>query len=217
VTHARILASVKSLFTFATRLGYLQGNPGIATRLPSVPADLAERILPEEAIHRLIHATQNPRDHALLRLMYSTGARVGEIARLEWRHFQASQDNGAFVTLYGKGAKTRTVRVSSATWQEVGALRGDADPDAAVFRSRNKGARLGAAQIGNIVKDAAERAGLGGKVSPHWLRHAHASHSLDRGANVKVVQETLGHSSLAITSRYLHARPEDSSGLYLAV
>ena len=66
-----------------------------------------------------------------------------------------------------------------------------------------------------IVKAAAKRAGIKGKVSPHWLRHAHATHALERGAKIHLVAETLGHSSVAITSRYLHARPEDSSSLYL--
>ena len=66
-----------------------------------------------------------------------------------------------------------------------------------------------------IVSAAAKRAGITGKVSPHALRHAHASHSLERGAKLHLVQATLGHSSVAVTSRYLHARPSESSGLYL--
>jgi len=67
------------------------------------------------------------------------------------------------------------------------------------------------------VKAAAERAGLPASVSAHWLRHAHASHSLERGAPIHFVQATLGHSSVATTGRYLHARPSDSSARYLGV
>ncbi len=66
-----------------------------------------------------------------------------------------------------------------------------------------------------VVKAAARQAGLGGAVSAHWLRHAHASHALDRGAPVSLVQATLGHASVATTGRYLHARPNDSSARYL--
>lgn len=71
--------------------------------------------------------------------------------------------------------------------------------------------------IHRIVKAAAVRAGIQGNVSAHWLRHSHASHALDRGANIALVRDTLGHSSLAVTSRYTHAKPNESSALHLAV
>jgi integrase/recombinase XerD len=96
-------------------------------------------------------------------------------------------------------------------------LRGDAADNEPVFRSR-KGSHCGhltRERVHQIVKAAGKRAGIKGKVSPHWLRHAHASHALERGAKIHLVAETLGHSSVAVTSRYLHARPEDSSSLYL--
>ncbi len=67
------------------------------------------------------------------------------------------------------------------------------------------------------MKVAAERYGLGKAVSPHFFRHAHASHSLDRGAPIHLVQSTLGHASVATTGRYTHARPGESSGRYLAI
>ena len=67
----------------------------------------------------------------------------------------------------------------------------------------------------HIVKNAAKRAGIEGNASQHWLRPSHASHSLDRGAPIHLLQKTLGHSSVAITEMYLHARPTDSRGLYL--
>jgi site-specific recombinase XerD len=65
------------------------------------------------------------------------------------------------------------------------------------------------------VKQAGKRAGLEASVSPHWLRHAHASHALDRGAPIHLVQATLGHASISTTGRYLHARPKESSGRFL--
>jgi len=72
-------------------------------------------------------------------------------------------------------------------------------------------------QVKRIVTASAERAGVDGQVSPHWLRHAHASHALDRGAPIHLVQATLGHASVTTTGKYLHARPEDSSARYLGV
>ncbi len=96
------------------------------------------------------------------------------------------------------------------------ALQEDGEPDAPVFRSR-KGGALSSSAVYRIVRQAAERTGLPAGVSPHWLRHAHASHALDRGAPIHLVQATLGHASVATTGRYLHARPNDSSARYLAV
>jgi integrase/recombinase XerD len=119
------------------------------------------------------------------------------------------------VTVWGKGEKERTVVVSATTWAALQALRRPGDgPDDPVFRSR-KGGRLSPAQAWRIVRKAAKRAGVELPVSPHFLRHAHASHALERGAPIHLVQATLGHASVATTGRYLHARPEDSSSRYV--
>jgi integrase/recombinase XerD len=118
------------------------------------------------------------------------------------------------VTVFGKGRKTRTILLKQDIWDELMQLKGDRSNDEPVFKSR-KGGHINRHQLWRIVAAAAKRAGIEGKVSPHWLRHAHASHSLDRGAPIHLVQQTLGHESVATTSRYLHARPNDSSSLYL--
>jgi integrase/recombinase XerD len=99
-------------------------------------------------------------------------------------------------------------------WNAVQSLRGDAGENQPVFRSR-KGGHLDESQVWRIVRKASTRAGIDKAVSCHWLRHAHASHALDRGAPIHLVQATLGHSSIATTGRYLHARPTESSSSYL--
>ena len=110
---------------------------------------------------------------------------------------------------------TRAIRLPASVWTRLTALRGDAGDDAPLFRSREGGA-LDASQVHRIVKAAAQRAGLSRAVSAHWLRHAHVSHALDRGAPIHVIQHSVGHASLATTTRYSHVRPGDSSALYLA-
>lgn len=110
--------------------------------------------------------------------------------------------------------KTHAVLVPESVWKAVVKLRGDASEDSTVFRSR-KGGHLDESQIWRIVRKASERAGIDKEVSCHWLRHAHASHALDRGAPIHLVQATLNHSSISTTGKYLHARPNDSSGNYL--
>ena len=93
-------------------------------------------------------------------------------------------------------------------------LRGDAGANDPVFASRT-GAHLTERAVHSIVKRAAHVAGINEAASPHWLRHAHGSHALDRGATLAEVQATLGHANVATTSGYLHARPNTSSGLKL--
>lgn len=209
----RILASIKSLFAFAQRLGYLQFNIAGALKTPKVKNDLAARILTEEEVFAMITLTEKPRDQLIVRLLYSSGARISELCALRWVDVRPNGDSGQ-VTLYGKGGKTRVVRLSRATWAILYAQRGaNQDP---VFRSQ-KGGHLHPSQVHRIVRAAGRRAGIPGNVSAHWLRHSHASHAIDRGASLAVVRDTLGHSSLHTTSRYTHARPTDSSGLHLAL
>ena len=126
------------------------------------------------------------------------------------------------VIVYGKGSKTRVVPLTSLLWQELLAGRAEAELDEPVFASRNQGGHLSTTQVGRIVKAAALRTpGLdprvAQRVSPHWLRHAHASHALERGAPIHLVQQTLGHASIATTGMYLHAKPSDSSARFLSV
>ncbi len=93
-------------------------------------------------------------------------------------------------------------------------LRGDAGANDPLFPTRT-GTRLKQRAIRYMIKRTAKRAGIAQPVSPHWLRHAHGSHALDRGATLAEVQSTLGHGNVATTSGYLHARPKTSSGLKL--
>jgi integrase/recombinase XerD len=215
-SQARRLAAVKSLCAFAHRVGYLPFDMGRPLRLPPRRATLAERILRESDVQRILALETQPRNRVLLRLLYAAGVRVSELCALRWRDVQPREGGAGQITVYGKGAKTRAVLLTAATWRELAALRGDAVSEAPVFRSR-KGGALTASQVWRIVRAAAERAGIAAGVSPHWLRHAHASHALDRGAPVHLVSSTLGHADLRTTSAYTHARPGDSSARYLGV
>ncbi|MEN6356543.1 MAG: tyrosine-type recombinase/integrase [Armatimonadota bacterium] len=207
------LAAVKSLLSDLHRSGYLKINVGAAVKLLKVPDRLAERILEQHEIVKMIALEDNPRNHAILEILYYTGARVSELVSLTWKDLQP-RDQGGQVTLYGKGGKTRWVRLNDRIWNSVQALREDAGIDDPVFISRKHGP-LDTSQVWRIVRASAKRAGIQGNVSPHWLRHGHASHALDAGCPVHVVKDTLGHSSLATTSRYAHARPTESSSDYL--
>lgn len=214
-TRKRVISSVKSLFTFGQKLGYLQYNVAAALKAPKPKNTLAERILSESEVLTMIALTTKARDKILLRLLYASAGRVSEICALCWRDVQPSGDSGQ-VTLFGKGGDTRAVKLSMETWRALQGMRGKAELDTPVFASQMGGAMV-ASRVWQIVREAAQRAGIVGNVSPHWFRHSHASHALERGASVALVRDTLGHSSLAVTSRYTHAKPDQSSALHLAI
>ena len=240
-TRARKLSAVKSLLSFGHKLGYLVYNVGAAVSPPKTKDTLAERILPEAAVHRVLAVADaqaergsfvQRRNALALRLFYASGGRVSELAGLRWRDcveraLERGRPTGQ-VTLYGKGGKTRRVLLSADTWAALDVhrqremARGSAEADGPVLRSRKADAAgsarpLTRQQLWRVVKGLARQAGLPNTVSPHFFRHAHASHALDRGAPPHLVQQTLGHASLQTTSRYAHARPDDSSARYLGV
>ena len=204
---------IKSLFTFAHKIGVLSVNPAAALKQVKPKDCLNERILSELEVATMIALETNLRNRLILSLLYSGGLRVSELSTLKWKDLKERGESGQ-ITVYGKGKKTRTILLKQDVWLELVKFKGDCNNNDPVFQSR-KGGHINRYQLWRIISESAKRAGLEGKVSPHWLRHAHASHSLDRGAPIHLVQQTLGHESVATTSRYLHARPNDSSSLYL--
>ncbi len=215
-TQARAVNVVKSLLAFAHRLGYVPFNVAAAVKAPPAKDTRAERILAEADIQCMLALETHRRNRVILRLLYGAGVRVSELCGLKCRDAQP-RDDGGQITVFGKGGKTRTILLPKAVWSDVEELREGTEPDHPIFRSRKARGHLSAAQVWRIVRKAARRAGLKADVSPHWLRHGHASHALDRGAPIHLVQATLGHASVATTGRYLHARPKDSSGRYLVL
>jgi len=213
------LSIIKSLLSFATKIGMTQVNAGAALTLKSPPDSLSKRILSETEIILLTHAEKDPRNRMILRLFYASGIRVSELAHLKWQDLTPRGDSGQIEVFGGKGGKSRSVLIAKVIWDELVQLRGNAREHEAVFKShsRKHGGHLSRKSIDRIVKAAGVKAGLTKKISSHTLRHCHASHSLERGASVALVSETLGHADVKITSRYLHARPGDSSGLYLTL
>lgn len=206
----------KSLFAFGHQVGYLPFDVGRPVKLPSRRDERAERILSADDVHSVIAHAKKGRDRALIRTLYIGGLRVTEAVSLATRDL-VTRDDGSEASgqlqIFGKGSKTRPVLVPGSLFDELSALT-PPGPEAPLFRSQKKGPDGGprpitARQAERIVKATARRAGLknASEVSPHWLRHAHASHAMDRGAKIHLVQATLGHSDISTTDKYLHARP----------
>lgn len=228
----RTTAAVKSCLSFALKTGYLPLNVGIAVKLPKAEDTLAERIMSETSMDDILRLETNARNHAILVLLYYGGLRCSELCNLTWRNLQERDATGQ-IAVYGKGEKTRFVLLDGDTWREVWALRRGATLNEYVFTSRQSvgkgrtGAqgkasyRLTESRVWQIVHEAGTRAGVAlnadarSRVSPHWFRHAHATHALEAGASIAVVKAVLGHSSVETTLRYTHVRPTDSTATVL--
>lgn len=219
---ARMLSSVRSFTAFAAAEGWLPLDPGTAVRPPKAPSRLPKAISVHD-MERLLGAAGSAdddpvqlRDRALLELLYATGARISEAVGLSVDDVATLSDpegdegDGlAVVKVTGKGNKQRIVPLGSFARAAVDAYLVRARP---VFAARGastpalflgaRGARLSRQSAWLVIQAAAERAGLSAHVSPHTFRHSFATHLLEGGADVRVVQELLGHASVATTQIY---------------
>ena len=214
-TANQYVLQIKSLLSYAHKLGYTPFNAGVVIKVrpDQSRASLAKRIISEVEVGLLIREANSKRDRVLLRVLYAGGLRVSEVVGLKWADVIERGDR-VQLSVTGKGNRVRQVLLPEAVSGQLLSLRGDAGNDDAVFAARH-GGPLTERAVNYMIKRAAERAGITGAVSPHWLRHAHGSHALDRGATLAEVQTTLGHANVATTSGDLHARPDTSSGLRL--
>jgi integrase/recombinase XerD len=212
-TIKRKMATIKSLLAFSYKTGMIVFNVGVALRSPKVLDDLAERILTEDQIRRMIQVAQVERDQILLRILYNTGIRATEASGLHWRDVQPRVKSGQ-ITVLGKGQKTRAILLSKPVWDALQKFRHGAGLNDPVFRIAN-GKAMTRHHISMVVRKAGRAAGIPAGVSAHWLRHGHATHAMDHGAPLALIQHTLGHADLSITSRYIHVRPDESSSKYL--
>jgi integrase/recombinase XerD len=215
-TAQQYVLRVKSLLSYGHKLGYMPFNAGVTIKVKPDQSrgQLAKRIMPEVDVKMLIRAARSPRDRVMLEALYAGGLRISELVGLSWADV-IEREKGVRLSVTGKGGKTRQVLLPQLVSASLVALRGDASANDPVFASHKGGRRLTERTVGYMLKRTAKRAGLAEPVSPHWLRHAHGSHALDRGATLAEVQTTLGHSNVATTSGYLHAHPNTSSGLKL--
>ncbi|MFM7183249.1 MAG: tyrosine recombinase [Planctomycetota bacterium] len=210
-TVARKLASMRSFYAFGQREGWVRTNPAKPLRGPRRPRKLP-RFLTGDEIARLL-ATPRPaepggsRDRAILELMYSSGCRVRELVGLDDLDLDL---RNATVRIRGKGRRERLGIVGShardairhwlASRPATTAARGASPP---LFTNKF-GRRLSVRGVARLLEKHLAAAGLAGKASPHTLRHSFATHLLDAGADIRSVQELLGHKSLVTTQIYTH-------------
>lgn len=221
-TIARRMAALRSFFKYLCRKGALKGNPAVGLRTPRLERRLPTFLDEKETASLLespdISGVWGLRDRAILELLYSTGMRVSELVGLDRRQVDMLSE---VVVVRGKGKKERMLpagRVALAVLQEYQkALARTQLPSGldseAVFVNR-RGARLSARSIERMLEKYIRSKGLSQKVTPHTLRHSFATHLLNRGADLRSVQELLGHSSLTTTQIYTHVTTERMKEAY---
>jgi integrase/recombinase XerC len=215
---ARRLAALRSFYKFLFRKGLVTAD--VAER---VPLPRAEKRLPRhlsfEETEKLLGAPENAsamglRNRAILELLYSTGLRVAELASLDTDDIAAiPETEGGTLRVTGKGRKERlvvcgaTARAAVAAYQNRREEFGPEEDETALFLN-SRGGRLTVRSIERMVETVARAAGLPGDVTPHTLRHSFATHLLANGADLRVIQELLGHASLSTTQKYTHLELE---------
>jgi integrase/recombinase XerD len=203
-SHATVVLTVRamsSLWNQLLRFGLAQSNPWRSIRVKKPKDTLAERLLTEEEVARLIDAVKSDRDKAFLRFLFATGLRVAEAVSVTWDDLSWDEEDRCWLTVYGKGGKTRAVEVPGTVVGELVRL----------WRGRERTGRLWPFSVRTAQRLLEKaRVAVGRPVSPHWLRHARATAAIRRGAPIHLVQRTLGHASPTTTMRYLHALPGES-------
>ncbi|NJL52470.1 MAG: tyrosine-type recombinase/integrase [Hydrococcus sp. SU_1_0] len=207
------VCTIKSLLTYCYEVGYLPINVGKRVKPPNPKQGLSQRILDNHEVEKLILATQPGRDRLLFSLIYACGLRVSEICALTC-HDLTPRNDGGQALIYGKGQKSRIVLIPAQLWQKLMELPRSEKTDAVFYSYRHN--PLDRTWIHKLLKKAAVKAGINPLASSHWLRHSHATHALEGGCDLHLLQQSLGHADLGTTQKYLHARPDQGSSQHLS-
>lgn len=212
---ARKMSSCRAFFRFLTRERKIKLNPFEHILTPKLGKRLPSFLYPEEVI-KLLNAVNlklknGQRDIAILELIYASGMRVGEVARIKTDDIDL--ENGE-VLVHGKGDRERVVLIGSHAVTAIRKyLEGMKKDEKHLFLGRT-GSKLTSRSIERMIRKYAKKVGFAKRVTPHTLRHSFATHLLERGADLKIVQELLGHSSLSTTQIYTHLTKEKLKSVY---
>ena len=216
---ARKLASIRSFYRYLVRQGLVNRSPVEDLRTPKQPKHLPLVLAKDDANALMTfpneQTTGSRRDRALLETLYSTGARVSELVALNTDDVRQSE---GLVRLQGKGRKERIVPIGDLALDAIRSYRASLPPQISRLAHQalfvnNRGGRLTTRSVARIVAHYSSRL-AGGSVSPHTLRHSFATHLLDEGADLRAIQEMLGHASLSTTQKYTHVATDQLLAVY---
>ncbi len=212
---ARKLSSLRSFFRFLQREGLVQKNPAALVLTPKLDKTLPHFMTEAEAV-KLVEAPEDSaaeglRDRAIFETLYSTGIRVSELVGLDVEDVDLI---GNMIKVYGKGKKERVVPIGDKACEAIGAYLDARNKKAEALFLNRTGGRITDRSIRNIINKHIKRAALEQKVNPHMFRHSFATHLLDHGADLRSVQELLGHVNLSTTQIYTHLTMDKLKSVY---
>ncbi|MCM8784352.1 MAG: tyrosine recombinase XerC [Candidatus Omnitrophica bacterium] len=216
-TVARRVSCLRSFFKFLVREGYIKNNPALGMRAPKLDKKLPLFLTVDE-VAKLIESAENDlsglRDRAIMETIYSTGMRISELVGLDVEDIDFI---GGAVKVRGKGKKERFVPIGDRALRAIKTYLESRFPvfkeHKAVFLN-NRGRRITVRGVRLILDKYVRRTALREKISPHALRHSFATHLLERGADLRAVQELLGHANLSTTQIYTHVTAERLKAVY---
>ncbi len=217
-TVSRKITTLRSFYSFLTREGIVDKNPTKLVRLPKEEKKLPSFLTVDEAFSLVCSPKDdtplNIRNRAILELLYSSGLRVSEITGLDLKDVDIDDQ---IIKVVGKGRKERIVPVGSKAIKALTdyiLVRDRLNPKTEALFINKNGKRLSERSMARMVKKFAIICGITKRVSPHVLRHTFATHMLGSGADLRVIQEILGHSSLSTTQQYTHTSIEEIMKIY---
>ena len=210
-TQARIISGIRSFFSFLKITGKVKDNPAALLKMPKLGKHFPDILTVEEidAMEAAIDVStyEGCRNRAIVEVMYSCGLRVSEVVSLRISNLFLQEE---YIMVEGKGSKQRLVPISETAItliRDYLAVRGDvnvkSDAEDILFLNR-RGSGMSRVMIFYIVKDLCEQCGIHKNISPHSLRHSFATHMLEGGANIRAIQQLLGHESISTTEIYVH-------------
>lgn len=209
-TRARHVAALRTFYRWMLREGRVERSVAEDLQAPKVGKHLPHFLTQPQTSNLLDDTTLTDRDRALIELLYGSGLRVGEAEGLQWGDIDLEQ--GLVLVRHGKGGKQRKVPIGPPAVDALDAIRDDPSSEDPVFRNQ-RGGRLSQRSMRRIVRQCGLAAGLGG-LHPHAMRHSFATHLLDNGADLRGIQELLGHANLSTTQRYAHVSTQSLMRVY---
>ena len=214
-SQARILSGLKSFYKFLCLEDYISVNPVESIEGPKIGLHLPE-ILSVEEINRIVASfdvslPESQRNKAIIEVLYGCGLRVSELINLNMSQIYETEE---FITVEGKGNKQRLVPISEVALAEIRKYKKDREllnvkkGDEDILFLNRRGGRLSRVMIFYVIRNQCEICGIHKKISPHTLRHSFATHLLEGGANLRAIQQMLGHESIATTEIYVHLDKE---------
>lgn len=206
------LTAIKSLYSFCTKLGYLPVN--IAAQIPNIKINDSPRLkaINKDIISRLVKEAVSKRDKLMFKTLYLLGLRISELIHLKWSDFHILNGN-IELEVIGKGNKARTVLVPQELFSDLQTIKAH---DEYVFISTQNLKPLHRSTVNKMLNTLCDRLHIK-RINPHAFRHSHATHALASGCDLSLLQQSLGHSDITTTQKYLSLREGEGSSTYLSV